>query len=76
MKIVYKTVDGRTFEDDGAARAHEEKLFLDWLATNPPVNARDVMESLESYDEDEHYGTQQKIFTNLLRKFWENVICK
>jgi hypothetical protein len=45
MKQTYTTCDDQTFDDEDAARLHEDQLFDDWLA-KPATQGLTVQELL------------------------------
>ncbi len=70
---VWKTVDGKTFEDIESASRHEEALFVDWLHTSPNIPVNGFLHSFDSKILLDCGGTEKDRARQMLKDYFLNI---
>jgi len=73
MIETFKTQDGKLFTEKQEALKHEDKIFNEWLATNPMIPVTEFLRLLDDTEVDEWYATETVIGRGFVRKYWETM---
>lgn len=72
INTVYKTNDGTEFNSEEMARAHEETLFGQWLDSNPQIDLKAFVSSLDDSEKNEWYCTEYSVVHGFLFNYYHN----